>query len=191
MKKNIFLILAILCIICCGCDNNKVEITRSNSNNNDASSNNLNSNEISSSNTNSNSTKTSTNTNSSKDYDESKVGNSEVTLYLFYSPTCPHCHAEIEWLDSIKDKYKYLKIVKLEASKNTELYESVVEKMKVNSYGVPLTIIGSEFNVGYNDSKGNDLIKLIEKYSTFKYCDAVDAIKNNGDLEKCINSNKK
>ena len=173
MKKNIFLVLVILCVMCCGCDNDKVEskdeIIRSNSNNN----------EISSSNTNSNSTKT-TNNNTSKDYDESKVGNNEVTLYLFYSSTCPHCHAEIEWLDSIKDKYKYLKIVKLEASKNTDLYESVVEKLKVNSYGVPLTVIGSEFNVGYNDSKGNELTKLIEKYSTFKHCDAVDAIKNNG-----------
>lgn len=180
MKKNIYLIITILCLICCGCDKEKSRNESLNSN--------VSSNEISNSSSNSN---TNSNLSENKDYDENKVGNNEVTLYLFYSSTCPHCHAEIEWLDSIKDKYKYLKIVKYEASENSKLYESVVEKMKVNSYGVPLTVIGSDFSVGYNDSRSTQLIDLINKYSTFKHCDAVDTIKSNGDLEKCINSNKK
>lgn len=190
MKKNIYFILIVLCLICCSCNKSK------NNNDNEINRNNSTVNKISNSNSNTNTNSLNKDSNNSsskekKDYDESKVGNNEVTLYLFYSSTCPHCHSEIEWLDSIKDKYKYLKIVKLEASKNTELYESVVEKMKVNSYGVPLNVIGSEFNVGYSESKSNELINLIEKYSTYKHCDAVDTIKNNGDLEKCINSNKK
>lgn len=184
MKKNIFLILIVLFLMCCGCDKSKEK------NNDEINRDSLKSNEISNSNTNNNGS-SSNDSSESKDYDESKVGDNQVTLYLFYSSTCPHCHAEIEWLDSIKDKYKYLNIVKYEASQNTNLYESVVDKLNVNSYSVPLTIIGSDFNIGYSELKNDTFINLIKKYSTYKHCDVVDTIKDNGDVEKCINSNKK
>ena len=113
----------------------------------------------------------------------------KVTLYLFYSSTCPHCHAEIEWLDSIKDDYDYLEIVKYEANENTELYESVVEKMEINDYHVPLTIIGKDYEIGYSESKNDELINLIKSYSDKKHCDVVNAVKNDEDVKKCIDSN--
>lgn len=177
MKKNIFLILIVLCLICCGCDDKKNvdEVNATNTSSNEISSN---SNKVS-------------NSNSNVKKGNDKIGKNKVTLYLFYSSTCPHCHAEIEWLDSIKDKYDYLNIVKYEARENTSLYESVVDKLNVNSYSVPLTIIGSDFTVGYSEAKNSTLLNLIESYSTYDHCDAVDTIKNNGNLEKCIKSNKK
>ena len=125
-------------------------------------------------------------------YDENDVGKNNVVLYLYYSSTCPHCHAEIEWLDSIKDWYDYLTIVKKEASTNMDEYENIVEKMNINDYHVPLTIIGDTYYIGYADYKSDDIIKTINYYSTFENCDMVDSIINNkNDIEKCKQINKK
>ena len=140
---------------------------------------------------NSNLNKDDSNVISNSSFDKSKVGSNKVNLYLFYSSTCPHCHSEIEWLDSIKEKYSYLNIVKLEATENFEFYEKVIEQLKINDYHVPLTIIGSEYIIGYSEDLSKSIINLAEKYSTFKSCDAVDTIKNSGKLDECLSINKK
>ena len=125
-------------------------------------------------------------------YDEKNVGKNKVVLYLYYSSTCPHCHAERKWLNSIKDKYDYLTIIEKEASSNMDEYENIVEKMSINDYHVPLTIIGSTYYIGFADYKINDIIKTINFYSTFENCDMVDNIINNKiDMEKCKQINKK
>ncbi len=121
----------------------------------------------------------------------SQTGDSkQLTLYLFYSSSCMHCHNEIEWLDSIKDKYKNLTIIKYEASENFAFYEEVVEKMKINDYHVPLTIVGNDYLIGYADSKSDDILSLIDRYSKFESCDVVKTIQNHGDLAKCQEKNK-
>lgn len=119
------------------------------------------------------------------------IGTNKVNLYLFYSSTCPHCHAEIEWLNTIKSDYSYLNIVEYEASDNFSFYEAVVEQMQINDYHVPLTIIGSDYYVGFSESKKDNIISLIEQYSKIEHCDMVDTIKNDGDITKCNDINKK
>lgn len=122
---------------------------------------------------------------------ENLIGANKVNLYLFYSSTCPHCHAEIEWLNTIKNNYNYLNIIEYEASANFAFYESVVEQMQINDYHVPLTIIGSDYYVGFNDSKKDDIIKLIKQYSKIEHCDMVDTIKKDEDITKCKSINNK
>lgn len=123
--------------------------------------------------------------------DGNLIGTNKVNLYLFYSSTCPHCHAEIEWLNTIKDDYSYLNIVEYEASDNFTFYESVVEQMQINDYHVPLTIIGSDYYVGFSESKKDDIINLIEQYSKKEHCDMVYTINKDGNITKCNNINKK
>lgn len=113
----------------------------------------------------------------------------EVNLYLFYLSTCPHCHAEMEWLDSIKEQYDYLNIIKFEAHDNMNLYKKVLEKMNISNYNVPLTIIGNDYIIGFEEYKKDDIEKLIEKYSKFENCDLVDTIKNDDDINKCMTIN--
>lgn len=36
----------------------------------------------------------------------------KARLYLFHREACPHCKAEIEYLNSIEDKYPNLEIIK-------------------------------------------------------------------------------
>lgn len=123
--------------------------------------------------------------------DGNLIGTNKVNLYLFYSSTCPHCHAEIEWLNTIKSDYSYLNIVEYEASDNFAFYESVVEQMQINDYHVPLTIIGSDHYVGFSESRKDNIINLIEQYSKIEHCDMVDTIKKAGDITKCNDTNKK
>ena len=37
-----------------------------------------------------------------------------ITMYVFKGDGCPHCAAELKYLDTIKDNYKNLKIVELD-----------------------------------------------------------------------------
>lgn len=118
------------------------------------------------------------------------VGKNKVTLTLFYLSTCPHCHNEIKWLEEIKDDYDYLNIVKYEANENEKLYDLVLEKMNIDSYYVPLNIIGNYYNTGFSESDKQEYLSVIQKYSSGEYCDVVDAIINNKDIESCIKINK-
>ena len=124
-------------------------------------------------------------------YDESKVGKYDVVLNLYYSSTCRHCHALIEWLESVKDDYPYLKVVKKEASKNMDEYKLILNKMNIKDNHVPLTIIGDSFYVGFANSKISFFDTLIKYYSTIESCDMVDAIINDKDIDNCKQINKK
>ncbi len=176
MKKFYFIIITLLLLVGC---NNK-ENTNSNSTSNENKRSNV-SNITSNIDSNNNS-----DSNDNVSYDESKVGKNNVTLYLFYLSTCPHCHAEIEWLNTIENKYSYLKIVKYEVSTDNTLYEKVVEKMNINDYHVPLTIIGNDYLIGYSESKNDTIINLIKKHSTSEECDVVKNIEDGKDIEKCM-----
>lgn len=120
-----------------------------------------------------------------------KKSDNKVNLYLFYSSTCPHCHNEIKWLDEIKSKYKNLNIIKYEASENMDFYEKVIDKMNINDYHVPLTIIGSNYKIGFSDDIKEEIESNIKEYAEFNSCDVVDAIKNDKNIENCINKNNK
>lgn len=124
----------------------------------------------------------------SKNKDKS-IGTHNVTLYLFYSTTCPHCHAELEWLETIKKDYPYLNIVTYVASDNMDLYEKVVTEMNIDDYHVPLTIIGTDYYIGYSEYKNDDFIKLIEDYSKKEHCDMVSNIIENKNLDICNKKN--
>ena len=148
MKKIFLVIISLFLLVGC---NSKKEENNSNLNNN-----------ISNSNITSNS-----NSNANVDYDESKVGTYKVNFYLFHLSTCPHCHEELKWLESIEKQYPYLNIIKYEVQEDSSLYEKVVEKMGINDYHVPLTIIGNDYKIGYSSEKNDELINLIKKYLFF------------------------
>lgn len=181
MKKISLIIITLLLLVGCNDKKNVNSDEKSNwieSNSNSNISSNITSNIDSNSNT--------VTSNSNIEYDESKVGSNKVTLYLFYLSTCPHCHAEIEWLNTIADKYTYLNIVKHEVSENNSLYYKIVEEMNINDYHVPLTIIGNDYMIGYSESKNEDIINLIKKHSSYDSCDAVKTIEDGKNIKNCL-----
>ena len=72
-----------------------------------------------------------------------------VNVYLFYSDSCPHCAAERELFDEIKDDYDNLKIYEYEVTKsdsNLDLMLKVAELMDTKVTGVPFTVIADKNN---------------------------------------------
>lgn len=104
-----------------------------------------------------------------------------VTLYLFYSETCPHCKAEKVYLNEIKNKYDNLEIVMYEVNDkaNYDLFEKVKKQLKADKPYVPFTLVSDEYFFGYSDSHEKTIDNLINKYSETKQRDIVYEVQNN------------
>ena len=110
----------------------------------------------------------------------------KIRLYLFHQSTCPHCREEREFLETIKDKYDNFEIIEYEVDTNEmnyNFYRKVVETAKIDSNGVPLTIVGSYYNIGFGKGTDGTIKKFIEKYEkdSSNYIDIVSKIKNDED----------
>lgn len=89
----------------------------------------------------------------------------ENTIYLFYSETCPHCSAEREYLDSIKDEYPDMNIVEYEVINNKtnfKLMNNVKKTLEDYTSNVPYTVIGRDTLVGFNANTESSIVNLIE-----------------------------
>lgn len=97
-----------------------------------------------------------------------KVDEDKINLYLFYSETCPHCHDEMDYLESIKEKYKeHLNIYKYEVTKNennSKILNSVKEVFNVNNPYIPFTVIGEDYIVGFSEATEITIESIIESY---------------------------
>ena len=87
-------------------------------------------------------------------------------LTLYFSPTCPHCHHAMEYIDgTLAKKYKDLKIEKIDLSdkKNIDLFKKVLEKCKYTSGGVPVMTINGKCFQGYAEFMNKDIIKALSE----------------------------
>lgn len=112
-----------------------------------------------------------------------------VRLYLFHKDSCPHCQDEIEFLDKIKGDYPTLEIITYEVENNEmnyNFYRRVIEKTGLNVTGVPFTIIGTDYYVGFSDAIGKSIKKDIEKYLNSEERDVVLDVKNEVDVNNIV-----
>jgi len=98
----------------------------------------------------------------------------KVTLNLFYSKTCPHCHEEMDYLNSIKDDYPYLEINYYEKDDYPDLLKKVRKDLDIDNSYVPLTIVGTDYFIGFSASHKTEIIDMIEAYKDKDYCDIVN-----------------
>ena len=98
----------------------------------------------------------------------SKITNKKINFYLFYGRECPHCEQERTWLKKIEKDYKdYVNVYMYEVwhnSDNAELMNKVMEEFNVTEKGVPLTIIGDSYFVGYSDASASRMEAKINAY---------------------------
>ena len=98
-----------------------------------------------------------------------EIEENKINLYLFHGAECPHCEEEREWLDKIKDDYKdYLNVYYFEVWRNEDnnsLMNEIKKEFDVTREGVPLTIIGSEYYVGYSKTTGSLMKNKIKEYA--------------------------
>ncbi len=91
----------------------------------------------------------------------------EHKLVLFYSDTCPHCHAEIRFLESIKAKYPDFTIETYEISQpgSVEKMMDMAKKYNFKPTGVPLTFVNGEYFIGYHtdDTTGKEIEEAMQE----------------------------
>ena len=107
----------------------------------------------------------------------------KVKLYFFHGDGCPHCAEEEKFLKKAINKYD-IKIVRYEVWHNKDnqvLMEEVKNKYNITANGVPLTIIGNTYKIGYTEDDDLEFERIIKYYidNNDKYNDTVGQIKNN------------
>ena len=118
--------------------------------------------------------------------------NDKVTLYLFYGDGCPHCAEEKVYLNEIKDKYDNFEIVYYEVWKNADnqkFLEDVKDALGIERSGVPVTIIGDTYLVGWSEALETRVARAIRHYKQNEYVDVVEQIRS-GTYEKVEDNEK-
>lgn len=114
------------------------------------------------------------------------LASAKVNVYLFHSDSCPHCKREIEYLKTLDDvNVKYY-----EVSSYSNLLSKVRKELNIKESSVPLTIIGSDYVIGYSDEIKNNIDSMIESYSEKEHCDVVEDIIQNKNIKSCVDKNK-
>ena len=106
-----------------------------------------------------------------------KKEDNKINLYLFHGQECPHCEEERKWLDSIKDTYKdNLNIYYFEVwhnEDNAKLMEKVKKEFDIDKNGVPLTIIGEKYYLGFSSVTSSSMENLIKEYIEIEHTDKI------------------
>lgn len=100
----------------------------------------------------------------------------EVNIYFFHSNTCQHCKEEIKLLNELDEYYDNINIYKYEISNdnNSVLLSNIGTLLDVKITGVPFTIIGNKYFVGYSsENSKKTFISTIKYFSTYSYTDVV------------------
>lgn len=89
-----------------------------------------------------------------------------VSLSLFWGDGCPHCAKEEQFLEKLTKKYPDLTISRFEVWKdsgNRKILEAVAKRLDTSAAGVPFTVVGEKYVVGYfdDDSTGREIENLV------------------------------
>ncbi len=76
----------------------------------------------------------------------------QVTVYLFHLETCPHCVAERQFLQKLREEMPQITITELEVSDpvNLKIMQEAGKKLSFDISGVPVTVIGNKTILGFD-----------------------------------------
>jgi len=111
---------------------------------------------------------------------------SDVKVYLFHSNSCQHCKNEKEFLSTLDN----VDVKMYEIGTYSKLLMNVRNNLGIKGNSVPVTIIGSDYVIGYSEDIKNQILDMIDAYSKKDHCDAVEKVIENKEVEDCIKMNK-
>jgi len=79
----------------------------------------------------------------------------DVNIYFFWGDGCPHCANEKIYLEYLENKYPFVTLYDYEVYNNGEnknLLKEIGSAMDVNIAGVPFTVIGEKYFIGWSDN---------------------------------------
>lgn len=108
--------------------------------------------------------------------------NQPVNIYLFWTKGCPHCALEKEFLAKLAAQDEQLKIITfelIESRDNRELFRKVGEKLRANTSGVPFTVVGEQYFIGWLDeaSTGALIVQAVAEARRTKGADVVTRLR--------------
>jgi thiol-disulfide isomerase/thioredoxin len=92
----------------------------------------------------------------------------KVVISLFWGNGCPHCKAERPVLKSLEEKYPNLEVRTFEVwyvDSNVALMQKVAKAGGFEASGVPITLIGDKYWVGYSDGIGKEIEDAVKACS--------------------------
>lgn len=112
-----------------------------------------------------------------------------ITIYLFHGSTCPHCRAEIDYLNTVTQSNSNVDTILYEVwyhPENDVLKTNVQKSLESTSKGVPFTVIGERYFTGFDENTKNDIMNAITYYeqNSGEYRDVVAEVLKNGVQEE-------
>ena len=112
---------------------------------------------------------------------------SNEKVYVFYEENNENYEKEKQWLEENPNiRKEYVNI-----SENGELLNKVKDALKIKKDKLPLTVIGSNYLIGFDEKTQNKINEIIENYKTSgEYTDIVEKIRNGEDVKELVKTNK-
>jgi len=79
-----------------------------------------------------------------------------VDIYFFWAKGCPHCKHEKPFLEKLERERGDVKVHSLEITEsesNLKLFQKAGEELKADTSGVPFTVVGDKYFIGFYDEK--------------------------------------
>ncbi len=94
-----------------------------------------------------------------------------VDVYFFWAIGCPHCESEKPFLEALAREKEYMTVHDFEVTQNAQnvdLIKKVGKELMVNVSGVPFTVVGDEYFVGWQsaESTGQAIAQKVEEMHT-------------------------
>lgn len=103
----------------------------------------------------------------------------DVPIYYFWGDGCPHCATQKVFLEQLKLDHPNVIVYDFEVyyvEANRPLMTAMAAAFGRPVTGVPMTFIGDEVWVGYNDAMGRQMRAAVERYQTYDAPDPADRV---------------
>lgn len=117
-----------------------------------------------------------------------KEKDTKLNVYLFHWEQCSHCKDEIAWLETIRDTNN-INVIYYEVTEYSSLVSEVRSELGITDEYIPLTVIGTEYYVGFSGAIKTKIMDLINKYNDTDHCDVVDLVVKGKDTTDCYIKN--
>ncbi len=113
-------------------------------------------------------------------------------IYILYdSSNCKECNQYKETLEEYYKNDNRVYIEYISVDKNQELVKKIKKNLNIKRDKFPITIIGTTYFKGFNQRIMKKIKRAVQNYQKEdKYCDIVDSIKNQKNIEKCLKDNQ-
>ncbi len=91
----------------------------------------------------------------------------EVAITIFWREGCPHCEEEIPFLQELAVEFPQVTLYDYEVgshSGNREYFFALGDAMGFDTTGVPVTVIGDQYWIGYDEATGAAIRNVVEGY---------------------------